>query len=259
MCKRTLVLVEDARLATTNFSLDVVDRVEGLGPRQYVNSELQLRRDLASRLGPDRIDSTQEENGMKWLDVVVAGSTALSAAFVGWQALMLREALSDPFEANLQNRQIDACTKLAKEWRSYDGQVVAAVYQLDPMLPRETSDGEPPDREFMGQPVVDAEFYGISAFIRQAQEGLQNSLLEISLLSQGESRKAVDRALGIMYLGNVRLTHAFYPSTEAEASSWEGNSPGGPAAKQRAELNAEITLIIDRCGEAMRGELQGML
>jgi hypothetical protein len=46
--------------------------------------------------------------------VFAAVASAVTAGFVGWQTSLLSETLDDPFQANLQNRQIDACIGFLK-------------------------------------------------------------------------------------------------------------------------------------------------
>lgn len=46
---------------------------------------------------------------LEWGSIASACAAVVSAVFVGWQAVLFRQALDDPFQANLQNRQIMAC------------------------------------------------------------------------------------------------------------------------------------------------------
>jgi hypothetical protein len=46
---------------------------------------------------------------IQWGSVASACAAVISAVFVGWQAILFRHAIDDPFHANLQNRQIETC------------------------------------------------------------------------------------------------------------------------------------------------------
>lgn len=62
-------------------------------------------------------------NPAEWL---MAGATFVSLVFLGVQSYYIRESLDDPFEANLQSRQIDVCSRVIKEYGAFRARVSSA-------------------------------------------------------------------------------------------------------------------------------------
>ena len=54
-----------------------------------------------------------------WIEISALLIAAASAGFAGWQSFLLNQTINHPFQANLQNRQIDACIEVILEYQKY--------------------------------------------------------------------------------------------------------------------------------------------
>ncbi|MDA7428725.1 hypothetical protein PGB28_09660 [Primorskyibacter aestuariivivens] len=202
-------------------------------------------------------------NPAEWL---MAWATLASLAFLGVQSYFIRESLDDPFEANLQERQIEVCSRVIKEYGAYqarvstvesthsilarvrDGEVrVASAEMPAPNVPgASTSALLPQDavKTFLAQPETLATLSGQSSG-PDPREGLLAALTELAVYADTETASKIDA---------VSLNMPTLPELGAFAQFLDQQ----PKA-QLSRFEKEFAPLADLCRDTMLGKKKGLL
>lgn len=208
----------------------------------------------------------------KWLvalEISTSIAAIVTAGFVGWQAMLLNDNLKTPYLANLQERQIDACSLYRKSFGQYadrefsrtDGITDLTFFMQNNGLgiPENTdvsrsaweeltTDNSSSDQrtQLIGA-IEELEFFG-QTVIKAPIESLRSSIEEIHRLSQKEDFfRIVDNL-------NQDPTSLDWPRSTGKSD---------PKSKERIEKNEkERTQLIEKTKTAdkkIRNICQGFL
>lgn len=202
-------------------------------------------------------------NPAEWL---MAWATLASLAFLGVQSYFIRESLDDPFEANLQERQIEVCSRVIKEYGAYQARVSSVesahamlervrsgdVRMAAAELPAAAPGGTAPTallapdtvKTFLAQPETLATLSGQSSG-PDPREGLLAALTELAVYADTDTAARID---------TVSLNMPTLPELGAFSQFLDQQ----PKA-QLKRFEQEFAPLADLCRDTMLGKKKGLL
>jgi len=208
---------------------------------------------------------------LEWGSVASACAAIISAVFVGWQAILFRQALDNPFQANLQNRQIETCEDLMvahHAWRS------SGMWLGFPTSTRWTTSD--PALVTYSSPLTDAEMELATEERNVERQSLRaelrSSIVRLGVLS-GPTEESISKALNALSIDSAEETLArarwralrdASPMTEAQHDEIRSeHDPGALLWDRRAALGVEsyeeeAEPLIERCRQLMVGAEPGL-
>lgn len=209
---------------------------------------------------------------MDWVENVLAGSTVVaaiattaSALFVGYQAMMFRDTLDDPFQANLQNRQIDACAEVISAHRTYIqtdrlSALAAPIYRYLSSGDKMPEPSENFAQEWRGDTAkalggavaLNKLFTGMD-YTWSASMNLQTALNDLSVYASKAGQQLIEKAVDAFLLNSVSSLKAIAPASDnSDGSVVQTDTP--PVA----EYEAAAQPVIDRRYDIMSGKAAGL-
>ncbi|WP_299782877.1 hypothetical protein [uncultured Roseobacter sp.] len=176
-------------------------------------------------------------NVAEWL---MAAASIATGGFVGWQSMTLNNSLNYPFEANLQDRQIEVCAAAIRAEGNYlSAQSIIAVMASNKFFSSDEAgpDGSSKKLEYVGgwNP-IDA--------LSTATGELRGALAELKIYSSDYTKSAIERV-------ELGLSGFSYWTDGEESSNVE--------TLQDKDVEAAFAAVELACEEAMLGKKKGLL
>ncbi len=218
-----------------------------------------------------------------WFDYTIASASvfaavasAVTAGFVGWQTGLLSQTLDDPFQANLQNRQIDACIGFLKR-HNLELPSVQAAEQIVADLAKDSEEVKPSDdtdRSELSLKLPDEFGQALLDLKRKDFEDLKEAIGELTVFATDATSHQIARAQEaavpqrFVIVGTPFSELDFDPELKQDLK--ESGAYQSPALWTEYKLffqrysdlkdyETEATPLVDRCYGIMEGQVPGLL
>lgn len=194
-------------------------------------------------------------NAAEW---VMAAASVATGLFVGVQSYLLNDTLNSPFEANLQAREIDVCTRAITSKEAF---VSSLTYQgllsrfsgfsSDFKIPIQTSEDK------LDLEVEDkfSDLWGVVAknsfeTFQNDQSDFRQALAEMKIYAEHDTVAEIER---------LELTLIGFGPKGILTTQKESSEVARSHSEWRAEVETDFSSLHDKCRKIMLGESRGLI